>query len=285
METSSNAPNKAWPEWPLIEGQLELVKRLWSAAKVSPSKSHSPLFPLLDAIQESTETLVNLARNSRDVRDAYVIARVVYETAVNACFILAKGEAIAERAWRHARQKSLRDLDRIVQVADKTLRFRWSGADQALSDPENQRLLQEFTSSSGRELSAWTPESIRERVDVVCQRFGYTTTEGMIYGLLLYRHSSEIAHGTLFGALFVYGATDPSGPPRSIETLQAFRTDQFRLILMLIGFSISSLTSIVGSELSQADIVTESQRIETAFRSRPRNETTPNQAMQPTAGN
>ncbi len=52
-------------------------------------------------------------------RGDYVIARVVYETSVNACFILAAGDEMAERAWRHLKQKSIRDLDRDFYIADE----------------------------------------------------------------------------------------------------------------------------------------------------------------------
>jgi hypothetical protein len=47
-----------------------------------------------------------------------------------------------------------------------------AGADEALNDPENQQLLQEFTSRSGREITAWTEENVPARLKVIHDKFG-----------------------------------------------------------------------------------------------------------------
>lgn len=259
------------PEWPLVSGQRQIVEELWSASKISQVSGHSPLFPLLDAVQDSTATLLDLARGGRKVRDAFVVARVVYETAVNAAFILASGPEVAERAWRYAKQKSIRDLERRVEIADETIHIVSSAAQAALADPANQALLDEFTYKSGREVASWTPENVRERVGRILQEYGRDTTIGMMYGLLLYRHASEIAHGSLFGALYSYGATDPRGHPKSLADLAEFRYDQMRLILMLTGFTLNSLVRVVGAALAEPELVARSNEVDRAFRKRPRN--------------
>jgi hypothetical protein len=82
------------------------------------------MFPMLDAIEESTGSLLELVRTRR-IRDCYVIARVIFETSVNACFLLAAGEEMAERAWRHVKQKSLRDLDRTFHIAEEKMTLKW----------------------------------------------------------------------------------------------------------------------------------------------------------------
>ena len=114
--------------------------------------------------------------------------------------------------------------------------------------------------------------TIAPKARSICACFGSDEAIGLIYGLLLYRHSSDIAHGTLFGALFGYGATDPSGPPKSLGDLECFRHDQLRLVLMLVGFSLNSLIRIVGTELGELQAVEHSNRIDNAFRTRPREE-------------
>jgi hypothetical protein len=253
------------PEWAFVTDQLSILNTLLPALRESSEKVHTPLYPLLDAIQESTQTLLDLSRDGRKVRDSYVIARVVYETCVNACFISAGGEAIAERAWRHARQKSLRDLERHIKIADKEMRITHSNASFAFADPANQHLLKEFTSRSGKEIRKWTPENIQKRLESIFARFGSDKADGFFWGILLYRHSSDIAHGTLFGALFCYGATDPKGHPKSIAELQAFRREQFLLILMLVGSTLCSTIRILGSELNQDLLVEKSNQINKAF--------------------
>jgi hypothetical protein len=225
---------------------------------------------MLDAAGSSTDTLMALS-SQHNIRDGYVISRMIYETLVNCCFILAEGDVIAERAWRHARQKSLRDLDRTIEIAGKeAMKVKWSGADIALAAPENKQLLAEFTSKAGREITAWTPESVKERLEAVYTRFGDERTKGMLFGLLLYRHASEIAHGTLYGSLFILGATDPHGPPKSIETLRDYRVDHTRMLLMLTAFAIESSIAVIAGAVGAPDLADQARSVQRTFSERRR---------------
>jgi hypothetical protein len=203
-----------------------------------------------------------------------VIARAIYETALNACFILTNPASLSERARRHASQKALRDLERSIELAgQQVIRLKWSGAHGTLADPSNQQLLQEFTTKSGREITSWTPENVQQRLESVFAKFGRDDSLGLAYGLLLYRHASEIAHGTFFGALFAWGATDAKGPPKSVAEIQAFRVDQARLILMLTGFSLESLVRITAGALLLPDVMRAAREASAAFSQRPRPDT------------
>jgi hypothetical protein len=224
------------------------------------------MFPMLDAIEESTGTLLDLVRLCR-MRDCYVTARVVYETSVNACFLLAGGDEVAERAWRHMKQKSLRDLERSFYIADEKMDLRRSGADDVLKDPDNQQLLHEFTSRRGREITAWTDENVPERLSVIHERYG-KASRNLYWALLLYRHASDIAHGSLFGVLFSWGATEPPGP-RTIEDMRKFRESNLRHIMMLTASALNSLIQIVALELGHDDLAESSNAIDKEYRDTP----------------
>jgi hypothetical protein len=58
----------------------------------------------------------------------------------------------------------------------------------------------------------------------------------------VYRHSSEILHGTFFSALFFFGLTTPSGRPRSPAELNEVIGQQHMLVLMA---SILALSAVV----------------------------------------
>lgn len=221
------------------------------------------MFPMLDAIEESTGTLLDLVRLHR-MRDCYVIARAIYETSVNACFILAAGDEMAERAMRHLKQKSLRDLDRTFYIADEKMSLQWSGAAEVLSDPENQQLLQEFTSSKGREITAWTDENVPERLKLIHERYGRASRK-LYWARLLYRHASEIVHGSLFGVLFPWGATEPSSP-RSVEDMRKFRESNLRHVMMLTGSALNSLIQIVAHDLGHHELAESSNSIDKEYR-------------------
>ena len=91
------------------------------------------LFPLLYSIADSNRALSLLAERGA-MRSSYVVARVSFETIVNACFILAKGEA-AERARCHARQKAFRDLDRELDVNGHVFQLHCSAKDEIAAEP------------------------------------------------------------------------------------------------------------------------------------------------------
>ena len=248
-----------------IRSQLPLIYSL--AHEIRTSKRHpvSTLFPLLDAITQSTESVLLLAKRER-LRDIYAIGRMVYETTINACFILAKGPPAAERAWRHARQKGLRDLKRFVQFGEEIIRLDHSHADLALNDPAHQKLLAEFALKDGREDRNWTPENLNGRLKLIRETFGRSDSIGLAYGQFLYRHSSEMLHGTLFSSIFVYGATDPAGPPRTVGQLRAFRREQLRLVMLLLGVTLDSLIRILSKVTRRDDIAASAQRAYTQRR-------------------
>lgn len=255
-----------------MQAEMECVGELIEVYRLRTDQHLSAVYPLLDALRSSTDTLRALCAQ-HNLRDSYVIARVVYETAINACFIGVGGNEVSARAWRHARQKALRDLDRTIDLAGRqVIKVRWSGADVVLADEQNQSLLNEFTGRSGRELPSWTPESVRERLERIHAHAGGDATTGFAFGLLLYRHASEIAHGTLYGALFSLGAAEPTGLPKSIEALRNHRIEHCRMLLMLIGFSLASLLQVLGPLVDRSDLSKRATEAQATFSQRKRPE-------------
>ncbi len=163
------------------------------------------LVPLLHALGSSTNTITKLAQPGLATRDCYSIARSVLECAVNLCYIMATGVTAAERAHSHAAQKAHRDLHRESQIAATTFRVASSGTLPIETEQRMQELRTEFEWSNGREKS-WIDLSIDQRIDAVYSRFGRPIGDRLhVARFALYRHSSEILHGTLFGAHFFLG--------------------------------------------------------------------------------
>lgn len=247
--------HKSWDyfEKRRVRSQLPLLWSLGHEAHQSENDLHGLLFPMLDAVSGSIESLLILARKDR-IREMYAVSRMAYETSLNICFILAKGPDAATRAKRHAEQKAIRDLRRSVQFGDEILHLTHSAADEVLSDPRNQALLAEFALKNGAEDRNWTPENINQRLKIVRDKFGRPDSAGFAWSQFLYRHSSEMLHGTLFSALLAYGATEINGPPKTVGELRKRRREQARLILYLTGVFLDSLIRILAGEMKRADI-------------------------------
>jgi len=158
-------PVSEWPEWKWFDSIDKLLGETLSNVQERNSSEVGTLYPFLDAIAESLATFRTLV-NQLKLRDAYVIARVIYETSVNACFLLTDPEELSTRASTHAKQKALRTLIRAIELAgDQIFEFKPDHAEEILGHPQHQEWLREFTSRSGREIMSWTPENVQQRLE------------------------------------------------------------------------------------------------------------------------
>ncbi|EMQ6158647.1 hypothetical protein R9D69_001224 [Pseudomonas aeruginosa] len=247
----TNLPVENWPEWLFFNSVEKLLKDVIALASKADSNRVGALYPLIDSVEESTSSLRLLA-TKQALRDSYVISRVIYEAAINACFLLTAPLELSNRASVHAKQKALRSLVRKIEIAGTPLfEFKFSGADELMQKPKYKEWLDEFTTKSGREITSWTPENVQQRLEAVHLSFGGELTRGLAFGLLLYRHASEIAHGTLYGTLFSWGAMEPSRSLNSPNDLALFRRAELRHLLKLVCFTLESLIRICASVLEE----------------------------------
>ena len=191
----------------------------------------------------SSHSIFKLTENPElQVRDCYPIARAIVEGAINIAFIMAKGRPAAERADRHAQQKSYRDLKRSSSAGGWTVEV-WNS--MTLPDHEVARLrvlVEEFSGGKGQERRNWTDETITEKLDIISGRFPSKSLVLMHAAFVsVYRHSSEVLHGTYFSALHFWGMTSPpwSGPKSKDELLKLLREHQLSVLtatmLSLLG--------------------------------------------------
>lgn len=179
---------------------------------------------------------------------------------MNVCYICAEGEAAAARAERHAEQKAVRDLDRESSVGGQTIRLR-SAAREALRFPgELAESIDEFTARSGRE-KGWTDLS----VDARCERVGQVLGDKVLTPLhwarfAVYRHSSEILHGTFFSAVFFLGLTDPKGAPTSRDDLLDRISGQHLMILMAAVLSLVAVAKAVDAIFGVPELAVQAER-------------------------
>lgn len=254
-----------WPEWRWFETMQHLLEDAISRIQQSDSPELSAIFPFLDSANESLASLGMLVKQLK-LRDAYVIARVVYETSLNACFLLTDPQVLSLRAHTHAKQKALRGLVRAIEISgEKIFEFKAEGVEALIQRPKHKEWLEEFTSKSGREVTSWTPENVSQRLEAVYSKFGSNTTRGLAFGLLLYRHASEIAHGTLFGTLFSWGAMEVGKPLSNPNEMGEFRKKELRHLVKLTSFSLESVVRIISIQLGVKDLSETAKKARTDY--------------------
>jgi hypothetical protein len=159
----------------------------------------------------SCTSIFTLADSGRPaaIRDSLPLARSIIETLINVSYILAAGEEAAALMERHAMQRTYRDLYRINEIAGFRVGYAASSRPDLATHPELKEALDEFTRKNGKEITSWTSLSLEERLDVIGKRFGLGTDLRLRLAFFkIYRHSSEIIHGTYYGNLYFL-----CGPP------------------------------------------------------------------------
>lgn len=150
--------------WLFFNKHVQLCQQLQPVLDESGER-WGVLVPLSYSIKDSCETISLLAPQGK-MRDCFVVARTVFETIVNFCFICREGNAAAARAEAHAMQKAYRDLQREVEINQRKLTVQWGGQVDLSSYPDLKAVVDEFTSRKGRERD-WTPENVKQRIEAL----------------------------------------------------------------------------------------------------------------------
>jgi len=223
----------------LVDGLIAAAIGHESAGQIREEKMAVPdpvagaMAMMLQAAGSSSHTIGRLSdAPGLQTRDCYSIARSVVEVAVNVCYIMAEGAPTAERAFRHARQKAFQDLERESKIGESVIRLTYSGRPDPSSVKGMEEDIAEFTSREGRE-KGWVEASIDKRIEAVGERFGKGLLTRLHFArFMVYRHSSEVLHGTLFSAMYFFGAVAPSGEQRTLEQARDYMGQQHMMILL-----------------------------------------------------
>jgi hypothetical protein len=196
---------------------------------------------MLYSLGQSAQTIAKLAEFPWfHTRDSYAVSRSFLELAVNICFIVARGTDAAERALRHTRQKAFRDLDRQSKVGEDFIRIFCS----RIPDPVNvdglPEALADFTTARGAERHLWVEDSIDDRIATVGQLDPLVLSDLHMARFIVYRHASEVLHGTHFGVHHCFGLTDPTRQDDP-STLMERLGDQQVLLLLACSLAASAV--------------------------------------------
>lgn len=150
---------------------------------------------------QSVESLLRIAKQRGiPVRDAYPIARSAIESFVNASYLLAESDEIAERAIKYIEFAAWRHHNRKFGSGKFSI--------EVHSDPDPTLTLESrFPEFTGKGNGTWTRLDVPSRIRRVGELAGGKAGSRLLaaYGLI-YSLSSEVIHGSPFGASFFYSA-------------------------------------------------------------------------------
>jgi hypothetical protein len=192
------------------------------------------------------------------IRDCYGMARGAFELAVNTCYITAGGAEVADRAQRHAMQKTYRDLHRKGEIGNMKFELGSSDVPDIQSIPGLEAALAEY-SRKGKEVTDWTPVSISERISVVSNVDSAVALCLSGASMSIYRHSSELLHGTYFSVVYFWSG---SGAPASTrERFEKVWEEHFITIFTAVFFSASAVIKLLSRRFCLSDIVEADKRM------------------------
>lgn len=252
--------------WLFFRYQIGLLEKARQLVMQEDGERLQVIIPLLYAVIDTSDSISFLAQRGK-VRDCFVLARTAFETIVNLSFIFSEGDEAVKRAKQHAQQKAYRDLNRDLDIAGDKIVLQWTGVDKIKINAELQSAIAHFTSKKGKEITSWTSETVKNRIESIKKRFGDRISTKLQFPFFaIYRHASEISHGTFFGALFALGLTSPSGPPKSQDDLRTHLFSNLSMLLMLLGYAISALISVLSEDISSIDeLATQSDKAISEF--------------------
>lgn len=138
------------------------------------------------------------------VRDLYPIARSTVESFINAAFLLAENDSVAERAARYVSYAQWKHLNRSVGSGKFSLQLSAQDSDSDTVSPE-------FPEFEGRGNGVWTKLDVPSRIRVVGQLTGRKAGSRLLAAYsLIYSTSSEIIHGSPYGVNYFYQAYLPN---------------------------------------------------------------------------
>jgi hypothetical protein len=151
------------------------------------------------AAGQSFNTILDFTKlKGIQVRDCYPIARSAVESFINAAYLLSESDEVAERAEKYVQYAHWKHHNRRIGSGEFTI--------DIYSDPSaEETLAKKFPEFVGKGKGSWTkldvPSRIRRVGELSSRKAGarLLAAYGLIYSL-----SSEIIHGSPFGANYFY---------------------------------------------------------------------------------
>ncbi len=189
------------------------------------------------AAGQSVETLIRSSElTGLAVRDMYPVARSAVETFINAAFLLAEDEAASRRALDHVPFAHWRHLHRRVGTGKYTIELRSDGmhAGDAAS------LFPEFAGKG--KSAAWSTLDVPSRINRLGVLAGdHVAARLMAAYAITYSLSSEIIHGSPFGASYFFGLHRPDAA--DIDSFRKRTEEQIEDILIAVLHGVAGYLS------------------------------------------
>ncbi|WP_179336309.1 DUF5677 domain-containing protein [Winogradskyella costae] len=145
-----------------------------SPTQIGYSELTSVIGPILTLNSTTLQSIILLTEN-KHYRDLIILSRPFFESIINVGFLCAKEQKAVENSKKHAYQKGYRDLFRGIDINGFKIKSGFSDFikeyEQAAPN-EMKEALAEFTTKKGKEVSSWTPETTKTKLEIIGNEYG-----------------------------------------------------------------------------------------------------------------
>jgi len=162
---------------------------------------------LSQAVGISINSINVLLENSdMGARDCLGISRSICEAAVNISYLLTSDSEVAQKALRYTAQRIHRENNRSLSLAGIKLSVK-APFQVNMTDVDGlDDALKEFTRASGSEIREWSGKTIDQKIELVFKSLPACANSLAASRIAIYGISSEILHGSPFGAFYFWTA-------------------------------------------------------------------------------
>lgn len=242
--------------------QTEFYKEaIYSISKIGYSELTSVIGPMLTVNESSLKSVILLAENQH-YRDLIILSRPFLEAVINIGFICADENAVIN-SKKYAYQKGYRDLFRGIEINNFKMESHYSKHVSDFEDvvPEEMKeALSDFTTSKGKEVTSWTPETTKAKLEIIGKTYGEYVNGLLSFAFFfIYRDVSEIIHNSYYGVRIFIGMQQKDNTvfKTNDEAAEFFGQHQQKLatlILQQINISICSMINILKQKFNTAEL-------------------------------
>jgi hypothetical protein len=162
---------------------------------------------LSQAVGISVNSINILLINSEmGARDCLSISRSICEAAVNVAYLLIGDSEVTQKALRYTAQRIHRENSRSVSLAGLSLSIKSSVQVEMAGIDGLDDAINEFTRASGSEIREWSGKNIDQKIEFIFDSLPACANSLAASRIAIYGISSEILHGSPFGAFYFWTA-------------------------------------------------------------------------------
>jgi len=240
----------------VLEADALQVIRCAVAAAQAEDQSAAVLHAFALCLFEDIQAYIEAINNKR-LRVAIMLARPIFEGSINAMRVAVGDEEASRRAVAHWEQKAFRDLDRKSEIGACSLSFRSSALGNIDVPDSTIDAVNEFSRKNGKEIMEWGNEDLINRIDLVMRQLDTRASFHIHMAFSgIYRHSSDVLHGTFAGAMHALGWRYLKEGKGSVGLKN--RTESIAIVSMSVAQIVSVCVEVLASRLGMPELAARS---------------------------